>query len=76
MQGVTIFNKDIWLLPYIDMKTKLKKNWKNDFEKGFFKLMNNSVFGKAIAARAKSGLASLKAEVGKIDRPKVLIYIS
>ena len=38
--------------------------------------MNNSVFGKAIAARAKSGLASLKAEVGKIDRPKVLIYIS
>ena len=39
-------------------------------------IQNNSVFGKAIAASAKSDLASLKAEVGKIDRPKVLIYIS
>ena len=39
-------------------------------------IQNNSVFGKAIAASAKLDLASLKAEVGKIDRPKVLIYIS
>ena len=43
-----IFNLSPWTEPYIRKNTELKKTAANSFEKDFFKLMNNSVFGKTI----------------------------
>ena len=42
------YSQKPWLKPYIDINTKARQNAKSEFEKSFYKLLNNSVYGQCL----------------------------
>ena len=48
VNGVIKFNQNASLKPYIDMNTDIREKVKKKFERDFFKLMSNAVFGKTM----------------------------
>ena len=61
------FDQSLWLKTYIDFNTQKRAAAESSFEKDFFKLMNNSVFGKTIENLRK------RVNVTLINDPKKLL---
>ena len=65
---IILFTQSKWLKAYIDFNTKQSQKAPNDFEKDFFKLMNNAVFGKTMENVRKHQNVQLMSEHRKFKR--------
>ena len=53
LHRVLQFNQEQWLEPYITLNSNMRKSATNKFQQNYYKLMNNSMFGKTIESKRR-----------------------
>ena len=70
------FSQSKWLKPYIELNNQKRTEAKTSFEKDFYKLMNNVIFGKSVEAKENHKVVHLvtqwKASGKKISAEKLI----
>ena len=67
---ILAFQQKPWLREYIDFNTNMRKAANNDFEKDFYKLTINSVFGKTMENLRK------RVDIQLIHREQMLLKVT
>ena len=68
IHSIISFNHKAWLKDYIDFNTNMRAKATNDFEKDFWKLMNNSFYGKTMENISNRCLVELVNNPQKLKR--------
>jgi len=73
---IVFFNQVAWMAPYINLNSSLRAKAKNTFEKDFYKLMNNAVFGKTMENVRKHFTIQILRDKHKDHRNRKIKYLN